>query len=233
MSGEDKELEDLNAADFADMGSLADFVDIEDLENLEGIEEFKSDEQSEDAPMPAEEVSEEIPMSVEKEVSEEIPMPVEPVEEEVSEEIPMPVEEKVSEEIPMPVEEEVSEEIPMSVAEASEEIPAPIDDGGTEEISQPAGDSATINTSELLDNINLYSDDVSGGDSAETAALMNDGKSESSTDDQALNMMLDGLLDDLDMTGSLQQETASKDELVEDQDAEAADIFDMLGADSE
>ena len=194
MSGEDKELEDLNAADFADMGSLADFVDIEDLENLEGIEEFKSDEQSEDAPMPAEEVSEEIPM---------------------------------------PVEEEVSEEIPMSVAEASEEIPAPIDDGGTEEISQPAGDSATINTSELLDNINLYSDDVSGGDSAETAALMNDGKSESSTDDQALNMMLDGLLDDLDMTGSLQQETASKDELVEDQDAEAADIFDMLGADSE
>ena len=27
MSGEDKELEDLNAADFADMGSLADFVD--------------------------------------------------------------------------------------------------------------------------------------------------------------------------------------------------------------
>lgn len=206
MSGEDKELEDLNAADFADMGSLADFVDIEDLENLEGIEEFKSDEQSEDAPMPAEEVSEEIPMSVEKEVSEEIPMPVE---------------------------EEVSEEIPMSVAEASEEIPAPIDDGGTEEISQPAGDSATINTSELLDNINLYSDDVSGGDSAETAALMNDGKSESSTDDQALNMMLDGLLDDLDMTGSLQQETASKDELVEDQDAEAADIFDMLGADSE
>ena len=45
--------------------------------------------------------------------------------------------------------------------------------------------------------------------------------------------MLDGLLDDLDMTGSLQQETASKDELVEDQDAEAADIFDMLGADSE
>ena len=269
MSGEDKELEDLNAADFADMGSLADFVDIEDLENLEGIEEFKSDEQSEDAPMPAEEVSEEIPMSVEKEVSEEIPMPVEPVEEEVSEEIPMPVEEKVSEEIPMPVEEEVSEEIPMpveeevseevpmpveekvseeipmpveeevseeipmSVAEASEEIPAPIDDGGTEEISQPAGDSATINTSELLDNINLYSDDVSGGDSAETAALMNDGKSESSTDDQALNVMLDGLLDDLDMTGSLQQETASKDELVEDQDAEAADIFDMLGADSE
>ena len=245
MSGEDKELEDLNAADFAVMGSLADFVDIEDLENLEGIEEFKSDEQSEDAPMPAEEVSEEIPMSVEKEVSEEIPMPVEPVEEEVSEEIPMlveeevseevpmPVEEKVSEEIPMPVEEEVSEEIPMSVAEASEEIPAPIDDGGTEEISQPAGDSATINTSELLDNINLYSDDVSGGDSAETAALMNDGKSESSTDDQALNMMLDGLLDDLDMTGSLQQETASKDELVEDQDAEAADIFDMLGADSE
>ena len=269
MSGEDKELEDLNAADFADMGSLADFVDIEDLENLEGMEEFKSDEQSEDAPMPAEEVSEEIPMSVEKEVSEEIPMPVEPVEEEVSEEIPMPVEEKVSEEIPMPVEEEVSEEIPMpveeevseevpmpveekvseeipmpveeevseeipmSVAEASEEIPAPIDDGGTEEISQPAGDSATINTSELLDNINLYSDDVSGGDSAETAALMNDGKSESSTDDQALNMMLDGLLDDLDMTGSLQQETASKDELVEDQDAEAADIFDMLGADSE
>ena len=269
MSGEDKELEDLNAADFADMGSLADFVDIEDLENLEGIEEFKSDEQSGDAPMPAEEVSEEIPMSVEKEVSEEIPMPVEPVEEEVSEEIPMPVEEKVSEEIPMPVEEEVSEEIPMlveeevseevpmpveekvseeipmpveeevseeipmSVAEASEEIPAPIDDGGTEEISQPAGDSATINTSELLDNINLYSDDVSGGDSAETAALMNDGKSESSTDDQALNMMLDGLLDDLDMTGSLQQETASKDELVEDQDAEAADIFDMLGADSE
>ena len=269
MSGEDKELEDLNAADFADMGSLADFVDIEDLENLEGIEEFKSDEQSEDAPMPAEEVSEEIPMSVEKEVSEEIPMPVDPVEEEVSEEIPMPVEEKVSEEIPMPVEEEVSEEIPMpveeevseevpmpveekvseeipmpveeevseeipmSVAEASEEIPAPIDDGGTEEISQPAGDSATINTSELLDNINLYSDDVSGGDSAETAALMNDGKSESSTDDQALNMMLDGLLDDLDMTGSLQQETASKDELVEDQDAEAADIFDMLGADSE
>ena len=269
MSGEDKELEDLNAADFADMGSLADFVDIEDLENLEGIEEFTSDEQSEDAPMPAEEVSEEIPMSVEKEVSEEIPMPVEPVEEEVSEEIPMPVEEKVSEEIPMPVEEEVSEEIPMpveeevseevpmpveekvseeipmpveeevseeipmSVAEASEEIPAPIDDGGTEEISQPAGDSATINTSELLDNINLYSDDVSGGDSAETAALMNDGKSESSTDDQALNMMLDGLLDDLDMTGSLQQETASKDELVEDQDAEAADIFDMLGADSE
>ena len=269
MSGEDKELEDLNAADFADMGSLADFVDIEDLENLEGIEEFKSDEQSEDAPMPAEEVSEEIPMSVEKEVSEEIPMPVEPVEEEVSEEIPMPVEEKVSEEIPMPVEEEVSEEIPMpveeevseevpmpveekvseeipmpveeevseeipmSVAEASEEIPAPIDDGGTEEISQLAGDSATINTSELLDNINLYSDDVSGGDSAETAALMNDGKSESSTDDQALNMMLDGLLDDLDMTGSLQQETASKDELVEDQDAEAADIFDMLGADSE
>ena len=269
MSGEDKELEDLNAADFADMGSLADFVDMEDLENLEGIEEFKSDEQSEDAPMPAEEVSEEIPMSVEKEVSEEIPMPVEPVEEEVSEEIPMPVEEKVSEEIPMPVEEEVSEEIPMpveeevseevpmpveekvseeipmpveeevseeipmSVAEASEEIPAPIDDGGTEEISQPAGDSATINTSELLDNINLYSDDVSGGDSAETAALMNDGKSESSTDDQALNMMLDGLLDDLDMTGSLQQETASKDELVEDQDAEAADIFDMLGADSE
>ena len=245
MSGEDKELEDLNAADFADMGSLADFVDIEDLENLEGIEEFKSDEQSEDAPMPAEEVSEEIPMSVEKEVSEEIPMPVEPVEEEVSEEIPMPVEEevseevpmpveeKVSEEIPMPVEEEVSEEIPMSVAEASEEIPAPIDDGGTEEISQPAGDSATINTSELLDNINLYSDDVSGGDSAETEALMNDGKSESSTDDQALNMMLDGLLDDLDMTGSLQQETASKDELVEDQDAEAADIFDMLGADSE
>ena len=260
MSGEDN---------FADMGSLADFVDIEDLENLEGIEEFKSDEQSEDAPMPAEEVSEEIPMSVEKEVSEEIPMPVEPVEEEVSEEIPMPVEEKVSEEIPMPVEEEVSEEIPMpveeevseevpmpveekvseeipmpveeevseeipmSVAEASEEIPAPIDDGGTEEISQPAGDSATINTSELLDNINLYSDDVSGGDSAETAALMNDGKSESSTDDQALNMMLDGLLDDLDMTGSLQQETASKDELVEDQDAEAADIFDMLGADSE
>ncbi len=257
MSGEDKELEDLNAADFADMGSLADFVDIEDLENLEGIEEFKSDEQSEDAPMPAEEVSEEIPMSVEKEVSEEIPMPVEekvseeipmpvepveeevseeipmPVEEEVSEEVPMPVEEKVSEEIPMPVEEEVSEEIPMSVAEASEEIPAPIDDGGTEEISQPAGDSATINTSELLDNINLYSDDVSGGDSAETAALMNDGKSDSSTDDQALNMMLDGLLDDLDMTGSLQQETASKDELVEDQDAEAADIFDMLGADSE
>ena len=280
MSGEDKELEDLNAADFADMGSLADFVDIEDLENLEGIEEFKSDEQSEDAPMPAEEVSEEIPMSVEKEVSEEIPMPAEevseeipmsvekevseeipmpveekvseeipmpvepveeevseeipmPVEEEVSEEVPMPVEEKVSEEIPMPVEEEVSEEIPMSVAEASEEIPAPIDDGGTEEISQPAGDSATINTSELLDNINLYSDDVSGGDSAETAALMNDGKSESSTDDQALNMMLDGLLDDLDMTGSLQQETASKDELVEDQDAEAADIFDMLGADSE
>ena len=269
MSGEDKELEDLNAADFADMGSLADFVDIEDLENLEGIEEFKSDEQSEDAPMPAEEVSEEIPMSVEKEVSEEIPMPVEPVEEEVpeeipmpveekvseeipmpveeevseeipmpveeevSEEVPMPVEEKVSEEIPMPVEEEVSEEIPMSVAEASEEIPAPIDEGGTEEISQPAGDSATINTSELLDNINLYSDDVSGGDSAETAALMNDGKSESSTDDQALNMMLDGLLDDLDMTGSLQQETASKDELVEDQDAEAADIFDMLGADSE
>ena len=233
MSGEDKELEDLNAADFADMGSLADFVDIEDLENLEGIEEFKSDEQSEDAPMPAEEVSEEIPMSVEKEVSEEIPMPVEPVEEEVSEEIPMPVEEKVSEEIPMPVEEEVSEVIPISVAEASEEIPAPIDDGGTEEISQPAGDSATINTSELLDNINLYSDDVSGGDSAETAALMNDGKSESSTDDQALNMMLDGLLDDLDMTGSLQQETASKDELVEDQDAEAADIFDMLGADSE
>ena len=269
MSGEDKELEDLNAADFADMGSLADFVDIEDLENLEWIEEFKSDEQSEDAPMPAEEVSEEIPMSVEKEVSEEIPMPVEPVEEEVpeeipmpveekvseeipmpveeevseeipmpveeevSEEVPMPVEEKVSEEIPMPVEEEVSEEIPMSVAEASEEIPAPIDDGGTEEISQPAGDSATINTSELLDNINLYSDDVSGGDSAETAALMNDGKSESSTDDQALNMMLDGLLDDLDMTGSLQQETASKDELVEDQDAEAADIFDMLGADSE
>ena len=270
MSGEDKELEDLNAADFADMGSLADFVDIEDLENLEGIEEFKSDEQSEDAPMPAEEeVSEEIPMSAEKEVSEESPMPVEPVEEEVSEEIPMPVEEKVSEEIPMPVEEEVSEEIPMpveeevseevpmpveekvseeipmpveeevseeipmSVAEASEEIPAPIDDGGTEEISQPAGDSATINTSELLDNINLYSDDVSGGDSAETAALMNDGKSESSTDDQALNMMLDGLLDDLDMTGSLQQETASKDELVEDQDAEAADIFDMLGADSE
>ena len=255
MSGEDKELEDLNAADFADMGSLADFVDIEDLENLEGIEEFKSDEQSEDAPMPAEEeVSEEIPMSAEKEVSEEIPMPVEeevseeipmpveekvseeipmPVEEEVSEEIPMPVEEKVSEEIPMPVEEEVSEEIPMSVAEASEEIPAPIDDGGTEEISQPAGDSATINTSELLDNINLYSDDVSGGDSAETAALMNDGKSESSTDDQALNMMLDGLLDNLDMTGSLQQETASKDELVEDQDAEAADIFDMLGADSE
>ena len=269
MSGEDKELKDLNAADFADMGSLADFVDIEDLENLEGIEEFKSDEQSEDAPMPAEEVSEEIPMSVEKEVSEEIPMPVEPVEEEVpeeipmpveekvseeipmpveeevseeipmpveeevSEEVPMPVEEKVSEEIPMPVEEEVSEEIPMSVAEASEEIPAPIDDGGTEEISQPAGDSATINTSELLDNINLYSDDVSGGDSAETAALMNDGKSESSTDDQALNMMLDGLLDDLDMTGSLQQETASKDELVEDQDAEAADIFDMLGADSE
>ena len=245
MSGEDKELEDLNAADFADMGSLADFVDIEDLENLEGIEEFKSDEQSEDAPMPAEEVSEEIPMSVEKEVSEEIPMPVEeevseevpmPVEEKVSEEIPMPVEpveEEVPEEIPMPVEEEVSEEIPMSVAEASEEIPAPIDDGGTEEISQPAGDSATINTSELLDNINLYSDDVSGGDSAETAALMNDGKSESSTDDQALNMMLDGLLDDLDMTGSLQQETASKDELVEDQDAEAADIFDMLGADSE
>ena len=290
MSGEDKELEDLNAADFADMGSLADFVDIEDLENLEGIEEFKSDEQSEDAPMPAEEeVSEEIPMSVEKEVPEEIPMPVEekvseeipmPVEEEVSEEIPMPVEEKVSEEIPMPVEEEVSEEvpmpveeevskevpmpveeevseevpmpveeevskevpmpveevseeIPMSVAETPEEIPAPIDDGGTEEILQPAGDSATINTSELLDNINLYSDDVSGGDSAETAALMNDGKSESSTDDQALNMMLDGLLDDLDMTGSLQQETASKDELVEDQDAEAADIFDMLGADSE
>ena len=269
MSGEDKELEDLNAADFADMGSLADFVDIEDLENLEGIEEFKSDEQSEDAPMPAEEVSEEIPMSVEKEVSEEIPMPVEPVEEEVSEEIPMPVEEKVSEEIPMPVEEEVSEEIPMpveeevseevpmpveekvseeipmpveeevseeipmSVAEASEEIPAPIDDGGADEILQPAGDSATINTSELLDNINLYSDDVSGGDSAETAALMDDGKSESSTDDQALNMMLDGLLDDLDMTGSLQQETASKDELVEDQDAEAADIFDMLGADSE
>ena len=256
MSGEDKELEDLNAADFADMGSLADFVDIEDLENLEGIEEFKSDEQSEDAPMPAEEVSEEIPMSVEKEVSEEIPMPVEPVEEEVSEEIPMPVEEKVSEEIPMPVEEEVSEEIPMpveeevseevpmpveekvseeipmpveeevseeipmSVAEASEEIPAPIDDGGADEILQPAGDSATINTSELLDNINLYSDDVSGGDSAETAALMDDGKSESSTDDQ-------------DMTGSLQQETASKDELVEDQDAEAADIFDMLGADSE
>ena len=290
MSGEDKELEDLNAADFADMGSLADFVDIEDLENLEGIEEFKSDEQSEDAPMPAEEeVSEEIPMSAEKEVSEEIPMPVEeevseeipmPVEEKVSEEIPMPVEEEVSEAIPMPVEEEVSEEIPipaeeevskevpmpveeevseevpmpveeevskeipmpvdevseeipMSVAEASEEIPAPIDDGGTGEISQPAGDSATINTSELLDNINLYSDDVSGGDSAETAALMNDGKSESSTDDQALNMMLDGLLDNLDMTGSLQQETASKDELVEDQDAEAADIFDMLGADSE
>ena len=288
MSGEDKELEDLNAADFADMGSLADFVDIEDLENLEGIEEFKSDEQSEDAPMPAEEeVSEEIPMSVEEEVSEEIPMPVEekvseeipmPVEEEVSEEIPMPVEEEVSEEIPMPVEEEVSEEvpmpveeevseeipipveevseeipmsveetpeevpmsveetpeeIPMSVEETPEEIPAPIDDGGTEEILQPAGDSATINTSELLDNINLYSDDVSGGDSAETAALMNDGKSESSTDDQALNMMLDGLLDDLDMTGSLQQETASKDELVEDQDAEAADIFDMLGADSE
>ena len=278
MSGEDKELEDLNAADFADMGSLADFVDIEDLENLEGIEEFKSDEQSEDAPMPAEEeVSEEIPMSAEKEVSEEIPMPVEeevseeipmpveekvseeipmpveeevseeipiPAEEEVSEEVPMPVEEEVSEEVPMPVEEEVSkeipmpvdevsEEIPMSVAEASEEIPAPIDDGGTGEISQPAGDSATINTSELLDNINLYSDDVSGGDSAETAALMNDGKSESSTDDQALNMMLDGLLDNLDMTGSLQQETASKDELVEDQDAEAADIFDMLGADSE
>ena len=254
MSGEDKELEDLNAADFADMGSLADFVDIEDLENLEGIEEFKSDEQSEDAPMPAEEeVSEEIPMSVEKEVPEEIPMPVEekvseeipmPVEEEVSEEIPMPVEEEVSEEVPMPIEEEaseeipipveeVSEEIPMSVAETPEEIPAPIDDGGTEEILQPAGDSATINTSELLDNINLYSDDVSGGDSAETAALMNDGKSESSTDDQALNMMLDGLLDDLDMTGSLQQETASKDELVEDQDAEAADIFDMLGADSE
>ena len=254
MSGEDKELEDLNAADFADMGSLADFVDIEDLENLEGIEEFKSDEQSEDAPMPAEEeVSEEIPMPVEKEVPEEIPMPVEekvseeipmPVEEEVSEEIPMPVEEEVSEEVPMPIEEEaseeipilveeVSEEIPMSVAETPEEIPAPIDDGGTEEILQPAGDSATINTSELLDNINLYSDDVSGGDSAETAALMNDGKSESSTDDQALNMMLDGLLDDLDMTGSLQQETASKDELVEDQDAEAADIFDMLGADSE
>ena len=230
MSGEDKELEDLNAADFADMGSLADFVDIEDLENLEGIEEFKSDEQSEDTPMPAEEeVSEEIPMPAEKEVSEEIPMPVE---EEVSEEVPMPVEEEVSKEIPMPVD-EVSEEIPMSVAEASEEIPAPIDDGGTEEISQPAGDSATINTSELLDNINLYSDDVSGGDSAETAALMNDGKSESSTDDQALNMMLDGLLDNLDMTGSLQQETASKDELVEDQDAEAADIFDMLGADSE
>ena len=244
MSGEDKELEDLNAADFADMGSLADFVDIEDLENLEGIEEFKSDEQSEDAPMPAEEeVSEEIPMSAEKEVSEEIPMPVEeevseeipmPIEEKVSEEIPMPVEEEVSEEIPMPVEEEVSEEVPMPVEEkVSEEIPAPIDDGGTEEISQPAGDSATINTSELLDNINLYSDDVSGGDSAETAALMNDGKSESSTDDQALNMMLDGLLDNLDMTGSLQQETASKDELVEDQDAEAADIFDMLGADSE
>ena len=254
MSGVDKELEDLNAADFADMGSLADFVDIEDLENLEGIEEFKSDEQSEDAPMPAEEeVSEEIPMSVEKEVPEEIPMPVEekvseeipmPVEEEVSEEIPMPVEEEVSEEVPMLIEEEaseeipipveeVSEEIPMSVAETPEEIPAPIDDGGTEEILQPAGDSATINTSELLDNINLYSDDVSGGDSAETAALMNDGKSESSTDDQALNMMLDGLLDDLDMTGSLQQETASKDELVEDQDAEAADIFDMLGADSE
>ena len=254
MSGEDKELEDLNAADFADMGSLADFVDIEDLENLEGIEEFKSDEQSEDAPMPAEEeVSEEIPMLVEKEVPEEIPMPVEekvseeipmPVEEEVSEEIPMPVEEEVSEEVPMLIEEEaseeipipveeVSEEIPMSVAETPEEIPAPIDDGGTEEILQPAGDSATINTSELLDNINLYSDDVSGGDSAETAALMNDGKSESSTDDQALNMMLDGLLDDLDMTGSLQQETASKDELVEDQDAEAADIFDMLGADSE
>ena len=242
MSGEDKELEDLNAADFADMGSLADFVDIEDLENLEGIEEFKSDEQSEDAPMPAEEeVSEEIPMSVEKEVPEEIPMPVEekvseeipmPVEEEVSEEVPMPIEEEASEEIPIPVE-EVSEEIPMSVAETPEEIPAPIDDGGTEEILQPAGDSATINTSELLDNINLYSDDVSGGDSAETAALMNDGKSESSTDDQALNMMLDGLLDDLDMTGSLQQETASKDELVEDQDAEAADIFDMLGADSE
>ena len=251
MSGEDKELEDLNAADFADMGSLADFVDIEDLENLEGIEEFKSDEQSEDAPMPAEEVSEEIPMSVEEEVSEEIPMPVEeevseeipmPVEEEVSEEVPMPVEE-VSEEIPIPVEEvseeipmsveETPEEVPMSVEETPEEIPAPIDDGGTEEILQPAGDSATINTSELLDNINLYSDDVSGGDSAETAALMNDGKSESSTDDQALNMMLDGLLDDLDMTGSLQQETASKDELVEDQDAEAADIFDMLGADSE
>ena len=253
MSGEDKELEDLNAADFADMGSLADFVDIEDLENLEGIEEFKSDEQSEDAPMPAEEeVSEEIPMSVEEEVSEEIPMPVEekvseeipmPVEEEVSEEVPMPVEEEVSEEIPIPVEEvseeipmsveETPEEVPMSVEETPEEIPAPIDDGGTEEILQPAGDSATINTSELLDNINLYSDDVSGGDSAETAALMNDGKSESSTDDQALNMMLDGLLDDLDMTGSLQQETASKDELVEDQDAEAADIFDMLGADSE
>ena len=277
MSGEDKELEDLNAADFADMGSLADFVDIEDLENLEGIEEFKSDEQSEDAPMPVEEevseeipmpieeetfdevpmpiegeVSEEIPMPVEEEVSEEIPMPIEeetsdevsmPIEEEVSEEIPIPVEEEVSEEIPMSVaeaseeipipEDEVSEEIPMSVAETPEEIPAPIDDGGTDEILQPAGDSATINTSELLDNINLYSDDVSGGDSAETAALMDDGKSESSTDDQALNMMLDGLLDDLDMTGSLQQETASKDELVEDQDAEAADIFDMLGADSE
>ena len=254
MSGEDKELEDLNAADFADMGSLADFVDIEDLENLEGIEEFKSDEQSEDAPMPVEEeVSEEIPMPIEEETFDEVPMPIEgevseeipmPVEEEVSEEIPMPIEEETSDEVSMPIEEEVSEEIPipedevseeipMSVAETPEEIPAPIDDGGTDEILQPAGDSATINTSELLDNINLYSDDVSGGDSAETAALMDDGKSESSTDDQALNMMLDGLLDDLDMTGSLQQETASKDELVEDQDAEAADIFDMLGADSE
>ena len=260
MSGEDKELEDLNAADFADMGSLADFVDIEDLENLEGIEEFKSDEQSEDAPMP-----------IEEEVSEEIPMPIE---EEISEEIPMPIEEETSEEIPMPIEEEVSGEIPMPVEAASEEGLAPIEDGTAEEIAQSASDSSAIDTgevdalvddvdsllneidiplddllpegadvsdadkalsdsSELLDRINLSAGNASDGDISETAASEDAEKTDSTDDDQALNMMLDGLLDDLDMTGSLQQETPSQDELVEDQDAEAADIFDMLGADSD
>lgn len=47
--------------------------------------------------------------------------------------------------------------------------------------------------------------------------------------DETLDVMLDDLLDDLDMTGSLQDESADVDALEESPDADAADLFDMLG----
>ncbi len=243
-----------------DLTTLEGMEEFIDLPDLNGIKEFsdlsdegdvaaslsETDGMAEEIPLPAlDEVAENMPLSEMVGETDEISLPELdgmtdeiplPELEEETEEIPVPEPDGMTDEIPLPEPEEETEEIPVpgldgiadeiplpEPEEETEEIPVPELDGIADEIPLPEmmEENAEISVPEagdVSDGIRELTSDVGGEE-------ILDRESESNLDN-----MLDGLLDNLDMTGSIPEEAGMVSE--GDQKDEVADLFDLLDEDA-
>lgn len=254
MSDEKNELENLEEDSFADFDALSDFAEIDDLSALEGMQEFIDSSameglggfadlsdmgdlemtlpEAEDIPLPdtTDEMAGEIPLPELGEMTDEIPLPEEA---EMTGEISMPEPEEGLPEIPIPEPEEMTDAISLPETEdGASDIPLPEAEEMTGGIPLPEQeetmDIPMPEMDEMADGIPIPElTDISDGNQgleAENAGEETLAKeSESNLDD-----MLDGLLDNLDMTGSMPAEQEAGITLEEDAGDDMADLFGLL-----